>query len=299
MTSIKNTIHRKGAKGALKRITKIVTRYGFSSSKMTKNILLFSKASPAVTWPITAKTLERHYKNIPKTLNVECAVHGYVHIDYSKLSAETLKKHLHKALQIFHTYNINVCGFRAPYLQWNNSDNNLLKSLGFLYNSSSSIHWDAVPEKYLNKSYNLALTTYKLMDASKNPSLPFMKNGVVCIPVSLPDDEMLIDRLGIKDQNILSKVWLRILEQTNERGELFVLQLHPERFHLANHALANLIKTAKQKSIWITTLKEVAEWWKTHINEGWPENYKSAFCITGDIDVMSIWDYRFMREDKK
>ncbi|MBU4501131.1 MAG: polysaccharide deacetylase family protein [Nanoarchaeota archaeon] len=280
-------------------MTKLITRYGFSSSKMTKNLLQFSKASPAVTWPITAKTLESHYTNIPKAPNVEYAVHGCIHVDYSKLSAETLKKHLHKALQIFHTYNINVCGFRAPYLQWNNSDNNVLKSLGFLYNSSSSIHWDVVPEKYLNKSYDLALTTYKPIDANQKQSLPFIKNDVVCIPVSLPDDEILIDRLGIKDQNILFKVWMKILEQTNERGELFVLQLHPERFHLANHALANLIKAAKQKSVWVTTLKDVAEWWKTHANDGWPENYKSAFCITGDIDVMSIWDYRFMREDKK
>jgi len=299
MTSIKNTVHRKGIKGTLKRMTKIITRYGFSSSKMAKNLLQFSKASPVVTWPITAKTLERHYKNIPKTSNVEYAVHGYVHIDYSKLSAERQKKHLQKTLQISHAYNTNVYGFRAPYLQWNNSDNNILKSLGFLYNSSHSIHWDVVPEKYLNKSYDMALNAYAPMDGSKKLSLPSIRKGMVCIPVSLPDDEMLIDRLGIKDQNLLSNVWMKILEQTNERGELFVLQLHPERFRLANHALTNLIKAAKQKPIWVTALKDVAKWWKIHSNDGWPENYKSAFCITGDIDVMSIWDYRFMREDKK
>lgn len=298
MTSIKQAVKRKGIRGTTKRIIHIAKRYGFSSCKMKKNLLQLINLSPSTTLPITAVTLERHYDIIPHSDSVEYALHGYVHVDYSKLSSETVEKHLRKALQIFHTNKVDVKGFRAPYLQWNDSSTDILKSLGFLYNSSRTIHWDVVPEKYLNTSYNLALSMYASTDANKKSSLPYIKDGIVCIPISLPDDEMLIDRLGIRDQNLLYNIWVKILEETNERHELFVLQLHPERINLANHALTKLIKIANQKSIWIATLKDVAEWWKTHAKEGWPGKYKSAFCVTGDIDVMGVWDYRFMREKK-
>ena len=44
-------------------------------------------------------------------------------------------------------------------------------------------------------TYQKALTFYDPWHAAERPSLPWFDNGLVAIPVSLPDDEILLDRL--------------------------------------------------------------------------------------------------------
>jgi hypothetical protein len=59
-------------------------------------------------------------------------------------------------------------------------------------------------------------------------------------------------------------MWRRIFDQTYARGELFTLQLHPERIDFFRDALSGLLSHARsrQPGVWIATLDEIARWWE-------------------------------------
>ena len=296
MPSLSYALKNKGFTKTIKRAMSMIIRYGFTSKKMERNIIdfvdLLEKYDVKATFSIVAKTLDKHGDFIKSICDreIEFAIHGYSHVDYSKLDAREQSEQIKKAVEIFKKFGIKPYGFRGPYLQSNDNTLNALKENGLLYDSSHSVHWNVVPKEYLKRnaySYNLALKLYEPKDA-KTSFLPYSINGIVRIPVSLPDDEMLIDRLNIKNQKILGKIWLKILEEINEKGGVFILQLHPERIPFAIDALKMLLDEAngKNENVWISSLKELAMHWIKNGNI--PNNYKSAMCITGDIDIMSL-----------
>jgi peptidoglycan/xylan/chitin deacetylase (PgdA/CDA1 family) len=295
MPSVFHALKTKGFKKTIRRGANYLDRYGFTSQKMTKNILdfvdLIKKNDAKVTFPITAKTLEKHsdfIKNITDA-NVEFAVHGYTHIDYTKQNAKFQNDHITKAVALFKDIGIRPYGFRGPYLQANDDTLKAIKENDLIYDSSASILWNIVPEHYImqgKKSYNLAKKLYNCN--SSNISSPYMWNNLVRIPVTLPDDEMLIDRLNIKNQRLIAKIWSKILCKSYEQGGSFVLQLHPERLPFALGALEEIIVEANKKEIWITSLKELATYW---MNNGKFKDCRSVLCITGDIDIISLWDF--------
>lgn len=272
-------------------------RYGVTPLRMEKNILdfvdLIEKYDAKATFPITAKTLNNHADFI-KGINNKCiefAIHGCTHVDYSKFNAEYQRKNIQKAVAIFKKCGITPYGFRGPYLQTNVDTLNAIKENGLIYDSSVPVHCNVVPEEYLRKenhSYNLALDLYGCNN-SKASSKPFFSNGLVRIPVNLPDDEMLIDRLNIKDQKLLAKIWSKILYRTNGHRDIFVLQLHPERIQFASDSLISLIEGSNEMGVWLTSLSELARYW---INKkSIPDDYNSVLCITGDIDMISLQDF--------
>lgn len=297
MPSLSYTLKAKGFTKTVKRARSMINRYGFGSKKMERNIMDFANLlveyDAKATFPITGKTLEKHGDFIKSIYDkcIEFAIHGYSHIDYSKLTAREQSEGIKKAVEIFKKFGMKPYGFRGPYLQANDDTLNALKENDLLYDSSHSVHWNVVPEEYLKRnahSYELALKLYEPNDAQTS-FLPYSINEIVRIPVSLPDDEILIDRLNIKNQKLLGKIWLKILRETNEKGGVFTLQVHPERLPFAFDALKMLIEEATKKNVWIASLKELAILW---IKNGQiPDNYKSVMCITGDIDIMSLWDY--------
>ena len=116
------------------------------------------------------------------------------------------------------------------------------------------------------------------------------------IPVTVPDDEILIDRLGITSTQQLAEEFNAMIQSTEDSGGHLVFQLHPERFHIFGQALDNALKLAISKGAWIATLKDVAQWWTRRSDEEsrWPDEYSFAITISGDIDAMTIGDF-FMR----
>ena len=94
-------------------------------------------------------------------------------------------------------------------------------------------------------------------------SLPILLDELVEIPVSLPDDEILIDRLGSPSE-LVTQTWLSMLAQSYQRGELFTLQLHPERTALCADSLLTVLAEARQQSpaVWCARLDEIATWWR-------------------------------------
>jgi hypothetical protein len=199
--------------------------------------------------------------------NIEFAVHGYTHIDYSQLPAEKQLAHLRQARQIFNTKGMTAAGFRSPYLRRSQNLHAAIAAAGFTYVSNQPIMWEMVDTRELSRSasagYERAIEFYAPWFGNKRPSLPQLNNHLVEIPVSLPDDEILLDRFNAETNNLVETVWQKILAQTYQRGELFTIQLHPERIALCAGGLSAVLAQAQTLTpkVWFARLAEIAAWW--------------------------------------
>ena len=251
-----------------------MARFGLSSNRFHRllkdyhNITRELECVP--TFPITAVVLKRHPRIIRDLCQqgVEFAVHGYVHIDYGVVSQGEQSKHYHDAVDIFNACRVPFTGFRAPFLRVNDHTFQSLCEVGFPYDSSLAVHWDVIEKsRYTEEAwgeYLRVLEFYQSRPAEERPVLPGFFNGSVEIPVSMPDDEITVERLGITDPEDIAKIWETIVKKTYSSGELFTIQLHPERIAQCGLALSSAIRLAKTYNppVWIATLREISEWWR-------------------------------------
>ncbi len=296
MNLIAFSLRGKGPRNFLRRIFSIGSRFGFTSVRMERSLLIYIEAlkkyGVAPTFPITAAVLQRHHTAISSFLSdgVEFAIHGFTHGDYSQMSAAKQKKELEKAVATFRSCRIPFSGFRPPYLRMNRDTEKVLPRFSFNYVSSATLVWEVFPKHDLHPkmraAYDRALRLYKAKSASYHSSLPRIRGPLVQIPVSLPDDEMLVDRVGIPEEEIAA-IWKSILDRTYERGELFTLQLHPERVQVCRGPLESVLERAREKDppVWVATLEEIAQWWqersgfRLEIEDVGQQSYKvTAFC---------------------
>ncbi|MFZ1473814.1 MAG: polysaccharide deacetylase family protein [Anaerolineae bacterium] len=235
---------------ALDAIVEVLARYGAPAS-----------------FPTTAVARARHPLPLQRlaALGIEVAVHSYHHVDLSQRSPASQRDQVIRARQAFAQHHVPAVGFRAPYLRWNHDLLRLLFSQGFTYDSSTCALWPVLsPEQLAAPVIQTVLDFYRPLDAGRAPVLPYLlPEGLVEIPVSLPDDEMLVDRLGLAAAD-MAAIWRAMLTASHQAGELLVLQLHPERGRGGAPALDAVLTAARalQPAVWITTLAEVAEWWK-------------------------------------
>lgn len=263
----------KGLLALRKRAFTISRRYGLTAAKMNQSLNLFNQIlkqfNCGASLAITAVVLERNPDIIAKYLaqNIEFIVHGYTHIDYSQLAPPEQLAHLHHARQIFSAAGIAVAGFRSPYLRREPHLYAAIETVGFSYASNQPVWWPVIDSNNLTPSvrtsYERALSFYAPWRAGKQPSLPRFHGSIVEIPVSLPDDEILIDRLDGASNNLVERVWQAILAKSYQRGELFTIQLHPERIRECQQGLGATLVEARRltPSVWIARLDEIAAWW--------------------------------------
>jgi len=231
------------------------------------------------SFPITAKVAERHPEVIKELSKkgVELAVHGYKHIDHTLLPAGELLRHLQKAVHVFQAHNISFSGFRFPYFKWNQKCFEAIHDYPFEWDSSHTVLWDVIDNRLSNKkgirNYQRMLDQYNYRSSSDCLSLPKFSNDLLEIPVSLPDDD-LVERLGLRDSNAVTEIWAAILRKTHSQGELFTLQLHPERIFMFKDSLNSIIRSTKElvPRVWITSLNNIYKWWK--------EKYKFTVELT-------------------
>jgi hypothetical protein len=264
----------RGVKNLLARIASVLSRFGLTSGKFARMLTRFGEVSSELgctpTFAITAVVLQRHPELISQLSRrgIEFAIHGQIHIDYGVVPPGEQAEHFSRAMEIFRQCHVPFTGFRAPFLRTTNQTLGVLGNLGIPYDSSRSVSWDAVTQDSFNvqswREYQRLLDFYKSTDSCNCRSLPWSHNGIVEIPVSIPDDEALVERLGVTEKSQIGSVWQSILQSTYNRGEIFTLQLHPERIFLCESALADVVRQARQCSpaVWIATLKEVAAWWQ-------------------------------------
>ncbi len=254
-----------------RRFAMLLARLGLTPGRFVGALgalveVLARHRAPA-SFPTTGVALARHPLPLQRLAaqGIEVAVHSYHHIDLSLQSPAAQRDQVVRARHAFAQNHVPAVGFRAPYLRWNRELLRLLFAHGFTYDSSTCALWPVLsPEQAAASVIQTVLDFYRPLDAAHSPVLPYLlPEGLVEIPVSLPDDEMLVDRLGLAAADI-APIWCAMLQASHQAGELLVLQLHPERGRECAPALDSLLAAARalQPAVWITTLAEVAEWWK-------------------------------------
>lgn len=272
MLGLRYAIGAKGVGNAVKRFLMIARAYGITPKRMEHNLNLFegilTKYFCSATFPITAVVLEKHEKMIQglQKKGLEFAIHGLVHRDYSLLTLSEQEDQIQKAVKIFQDAGINVHGFRGPYFGCDENTLAVLNNANLLYESDETVLWDVIEDESVEKhknSLNKILQLYKSKKSEGYRSLP-CDYGLIRIPVSLPDDEIIMDRLNITEPPKINEIWKSLLEQSYGRGELFTLQLHPERIERFANSLECVLAEARNKDpiVWIAQLREIAKWWK-------------------------------------
>ncbi len=271
MNFIRVALQAKGPRATMRRAQSLTRRCGLSPRKMGQALVHFAdilrRFECGATFPITAVALARHPHVITdeRLAHIEFAVHGYTHVDYTRLSPEEQIAHLNMARQIFATYGLAAEGFRSPYLRHDATLTHSLAEVGFSYVSNQPFLWDVLTQGDLPPeavtAHQHALDFYAPWTPQDHRSLPRLMDKLVEIPVSLPDDEMLVERLHADGERIAA-VWLRELHASHQRGELLTLQLHPERAFVCSEGLSAVLTEARSLPVWIARLDEIATWWR-------------------------------------
>jgi peptidoglycan/xylan/chitin deacetylase (PgdA/CDA1 family) len=263
----------KGLRHLVRRMWAISRSYGLKPNRMEQALERFVTVLEThggrATLPVPAVTLARQLALVRRleARGIELAVHGWTHIPLDTRSADEQHAHLHRAREAFIAAGIQATGFRAPYLGRDENLRVAAEDVGFTYVSNQPILWDVLEtetfEPAAYATYERAIAFYSPWRAKERLSLPQLYNHMVEIPVSLPDDEMLGDRLGAT-ADVIERVWRRILADTHRRGELFTIQLHPERIARCADGLSAVLAEARTLSpaVWLARLDEIAAWWQ-------------------------------------
>ena len=279
----------KGLPGTLRRISSIPRRYGVRAAKMQQRLRgmidLLQSLEITPTIPITARTLERHPEFGSELRAVDSAVHGYHHVAYAEMTPTEQQRDLDSARQVFVRHGFPVRGFRAPYLSANGTTRELLSKAGFLYDSSEPRVMSAPDDPLMLRAQHLAALRYTDQDGSAHVTC---RDGLVEIPVSLPDDEILVDGLGITSSETITRVFDRMFDVACTERSALVLQIHPERFPLFVDAVRHISRRAADSGAWKASLSEIAD---RTARAG--ESRKASFtlAVTGDLDAATLWDF--------
>ena len=285
---------RKGFSGTVYRASLLPVRYGIGPdrivSRLVRMIAMMARRDSRPTIPITASVLERHPEILRSLHDADLAVHGYRHISYADLPFDEKRSDLDAACTVFSNLGLIVRGFRAPYLRADRETLDLVRSRGFLFDSSSTQF--ALPAGHpITRAARLLIATRYGID-SVAPTVA-MHPTLVEMPVSLPDDEILVDGLGLRNTTGLWHAFEAMMEMAFSTGSHLILQVHPERFHICEAALELLIEKAVDTGGWLTPLSEASDWIvrSPGSSRRWPDGHSFALSITGDLDAASIGDF--------
>jgi peptidoglycan/xylan/chitin deacetylase (PgdA/CDA1 family) len=270
--SLAMSLRGRGPIGSASRTARVLSRFGATTGAMERCLdrydAITGERGVRPTLPTTACVLARHPALLRRYAErgIELPVHGLVHGDHAVLDAAQQRGTIARAAEIFAHAGLKPVGFRGPYLRYNQATLDVLRELGFRYHSSQAVVFPLVgghatrPEALA--SYELALELYSAVDATRLALMPRLRDGLVDIPVAVPDDEILVERLRW-DEVTRAAQWRAMLEFTHHRGDLFTLQLHPERIPELGDALATTLSTARRyrPAVWIARLDEIASWW--------------------------------------
>jgi peptidoglycan/xylan/chitin deacetylase (PgdA/CDA1 family) len=262
----------RGLRNSAARAWQVATRFGVTAARMERRLLAYSdivgEYGGRPSLPITAVVLERNPQVARRLVDrgVELCVHGLVHTDMSLLPAETQEEHIRRAIGIFKEHGIEFEGFRSPYLKFNRDTLVAVEKTGFKYDSNLPFYWEPVESlEHLASEeadgLSRGLRFYRPVKYPAERSLPRYSGDIVEIPVSLPDDEIMLDRMGLPSGRI-GDTWMEMAGQALARRELLTIQLHPERVLHLEGALRRVLEFASEgASFWIATMREIAAWW--------------------------------------
>ena len=273
MNRFKFVLGSRGVSNTLRRAYQVATRFGITPGRMESRLNALADTvteyGAAPSLPITAAVLDRNpgVALRLKERGVELPIHGLVHTDMALLAPAAQRDHIERAAAIFARHGIEYRGFRSPYLRYNEATLEALDGMNFSYDSNLAFYWE--PPRSLSglsgeQADGLArgLKFYGPATRNSDRSLPRFIGKLVEIPVSLPDDEILLDRMGLRPDSI-GDVWNEMGHMALEYGELLTIQLHPERAVILEKSLRKVLDLSRREnSFWVATLEEIDSWWR-------------------------------------
>jgi peptidoglycan/xylan/chitin deacetylase (PgdA/CDA1 family) len=274
MNLVAFSLKTKGAHNFARRLYTVFTRFGFSD-RVTRRALLallhaLAAYGSAPTFFIPAVVLRRHAGLIAdiERQGAEIGIHGYVHNDYRTLDAGQQHEQTRRATEVFADLRIEYAGFRNPYLGWNEDSLEVFRRLGFAYESNEAVLHDVVEldalAPHLRAGFDKSLALFQAIPCTAYTLRPHCEDALVRIPTSIPDDEMLFDRLRITDPRQVGRIWSEVMRRVYQREGIYTLNLHPERGLLCRAALEELLTFAhnQPQPVWNARLHEVSTWWR-------------------------------------
>ncbi len=273
MNRFKFVLGSRGLSNTIQRAWQVATRFGVTAGLMEHRLMSLAgtvmEYGAAPSLPITAVVLDRNPAVARRLMEkgVELPVHGLVHTDMALLTPAAQRRHIEQAAAIFEKHGIELRGFRSPYLRYNNATLEALEETGFTYDSNLAFYWeparslcDLSPEEADGLARGIKF--YRPATRETDRSLPRFVGRLVEIPVSLPDDEILLDRMGLRADSI-GNVWNEMAHMALERGELLTIQIHPERADILKGSLRRVLDVSRREGcFWVATLAEIDSWWR-------------------------------------
>jgi peptidoglycan/xylan/chitin deacetylase (PgdA/CDA1 family) len=147
-----------------------------------------------------------------------------------------------------------VHGFRAPILQHSHEIIEAAAQAGYQYTSTTPV-WP-ISNPIIKKAHGIG-TVYPLI----------LENGILEIPVTLPQDIQLIRMLGKTPEQCI-QIWNQLIEIIKSLRGVCTLLIHPDYEFSKPENLKTYEKFIKtivnDEECWITTPNELAKWWKTY-----------------------------------
>lgn len=274
MNLVAFSLRSKGAHNFLRRLWTVFARFGLTERRTARALqtlvatLRHYGAYP--TFFIPAAVLRRHVSLLRQIASsgAEVGIHGYVHNDYRTLTHQQQEEQTRLAIAVFRQNHIPFAGFRNPYLGWTEEALEIFASLGLTYESNEAVIHDVIDLKAfpprLCRGYEKSLRLFQAVPPSIYDLRPHCEGPLVRLPTSIPDDEMLFDRLRITEPGRIAAIWSAIMARIYALGGLYTLNLHPERGLLCQAALRSLLDyaTSQPEPVWIARLEEIAHWWR-------------------------------------
>jgi len=274
MNLVSFSIKTKGIHNFVRRLWTVFARFGFSEARIHQALDAIVSSlqchGSAPTFFIPAVVLNRHTELIAEIarLGTEIGIHGYVHNDYRTLSESQQYKQTEQAISIFRQLQIPFLGFRNPYLGWTNASLNVFTKLGLTYESNEAVLHDVIDLESLTplikSGYEKSLALFQAIPCNTYTVRPHFEGTLLRLPTSIPDDEMIFDRLRITNPEKVASIWSKVMLHVYELGGLYALNLHPERGILCKGALDILLSYARSLPlpVWVARLGDIAQWWK-------------------------------------
>jgi len=273
MNLVSFSIKTKGAHNFARRLWTVFTRFGISEVRTRKALYAIVDSlrsyNSAPTFFIPAVVLGRHPGLIAEIAGqgAEIGIHGYVHNDYRTLSAGEQYKQTEQAISVFQSAHIPHQGFRNPYLGWTEESLHVFTELGFTYESNEAVLHDVIDldrlSPLLRSGFEKSLALFQAIPCNIYSLRPHFEGKLLRIPTSIPDDEILFDRLRINAEEV-GRIWSKVMQRVYDVGGIYTLNLHPERGILCKQALDVLVCYASTRTlpVWVARLQDVAHWWK-------------------------------------
>ncbi len=253
------------------RLLALLNRYGITATKAKQRVVdcvkLLAQYGCYPTFPTPGRVVARNsqYCRVLQQMGVELAVHGYDHVDFNSLSLAEATAQFVKATDAFTQSGIQIDGFRCPYLSYSDRLLATIPDGHYRYSSNRAIVWNVLSEQSRQRATAIFESLgrfYKAESAEANVATPGFRGHIVEIPASVPDDIQLYDGLKLGEEGI-RQAWMKILQETYSRGEIFVVLFHPETFEQCHLAFESILQEAKRRkpAIWVTQLRDVSRWW--------------------------------------